>query len=498
MTHRDSLPLPLCVIGSIAIHATIVLPLLGAALTADGLRLAPKSTERQPPTEAAKTRATEDDPARSANEPLPEFPRVTEAERITLGIDDGSDQPLVTWIGYDEYEKHLARLSEVEQAAMRMTAEGGGAPSSAPPGPMSLASLASPAAPPAVTPAAVTRVDQAADSGRRPSIPPAAPPAPTPPSAPPDPTRVTSADMLGRSVEAPTPHAIPAAEDPRHEPVAPPPAPAPGLQITRPAEPPKDSDGAPLPPEPVQDDPPALDPLVRPAAGAGASEEPPPAPLEPERPQQEDPAPVPRKPPVPLPPETKESATRASEPTPPASEPQPLPTPLPENADSVPEHDEPEWHGPPAPPRSPGRAPAPTPERAEALPSRPAPAPGPPVTGELTDREADPTSTIDVPADQWRNGKPLAARGLQILTRRPELLPEYLAVQRAPVRHPIFELSFDNKGVVRRVVMLESSGAPELDDRLIDCLYRWRARGERLQAVKPNDRLTLTMRMLVR
>lgn len=139
----------------------------------------------------------------------------------------------------------------------------------------------------------------------------------------------------------------------------------------------------------------------------------------------------------------------------------------------------------------------PAPDASDA-PTRPAATPGPPADGELSDREADATSTIDVPAERWRNGRPLAARGLQILTRRPALLPEYLAVQVSPGRNPIFELQFDRQGVVRKVTMIESSGLPQLDDRLVDSLYRWRARGEQLSTLGADERLKLSMRMLVR
>ncbi|MDA0975587.1 MAG: hypothetical protein O2927_06430, partial [Planctomycetota bacterium] len=42
-----------------------------------------------------------------------------------LGIDE-SQAETVTWIGYDEYEEHLARLSEVEQSAMSTNPTSGG------------------------------------------------------------------------------------------------------------------------------------------------------------------------------------------------------------------------------------------------------------------------------------------------------------------------------------------------------------------------------------
>ena len=47
-----------------------------------------------------------------------ETPRLEQPE-IVLGIEE-SQASTLTWIGYDNYEKHLARLAQVEQAAMQL------------------------------------------------------------------------------------------------------------------------------------------------------------------------------------------------------------------------------------------------------------------------------------------------------------------------------------------------------------------------------------------
>lgn len=46
----------------------------------------------------------------------PETSPPPEEDEIKLGIEDGAPA-VVTWIGYDEYEEHLARLAQTEQAA---------------------------------------------------------------------------------------------------------------------------------------------------------------------------------------------------------------------------------------------------------------------------------------------------------------------------------------------------------------------------------------------
>lgn len=229
-----------------------------------------------------------------------------------------------------------------------------------------------------------------------------------------------------------------------------------------------------------------------------ANDAPPPAPARPLVPPQ---PPAPPPPPVPPSPEQdpeKPPAPGELQPTPtqPAQPPQPTPTPVPPAPDAVPANPNPAPSAPPAPPPAPASAPAPA--AGSGLPNRPSATPGPPASGEQSDRESDATSLMDVPADKWQNGKPLAAKGLQLQTRRPDLLPEYLAIQIAPGRNPVFELHFDRDGKVRKVELIQDSGAPAIDDRLMDCLYRWRAKGDRLKTLKPDDRLKLKMRLLVR
>ncbi len=94
-----------------------------------------------------------------------------------------------------------------------------------------------------------------------------------------------------------------------------------------------------------------------------------------------------------------------------------------------------------------------------------------------------------------------AANEPRLPRRRPG--PKQVAVDEDPpgktaAQHPVFELHFDRDGKVRKVELIQDSGAPAIDDRLMDCLYRWRAKGDRLKTLKPDDRLKLKMRLLVR
>lgn len=497
MTTRSSIPLSLCIVVSLGIHAAIIVPTIGTAgLTSDEF-LAPISPE-----EIAAARQDEQTP-----EPPPELPnplvrRPTEVEQVQLGIDNGADQPLTTWIGYEEYQEHLARLSEVEQAAMRLTDAGGGEPAAASNGALSQASPHAPPPAPAQPPSAVTEVDRSAEAGQLASAKPAAPTPPAPPNAPPSPTRATESAPATPAIAiahapAPTPETRPAEAPTTPTPTVP--APAPSLALPKSADPPTTPDGAPMPPEPAPGEASKPDPIVRPADGAGESEKPiekevpsdAPRPELPEPPEEEQPPT----------PESGSATAPAMAPVkpvtaPPTPEPQEMPLPAPEDLETAPPHPNPERTAPPSPPATPEASPDTGTE--SGAPTKPGATPGPPASGEVTDREADPTSTIDVPRERWNNGRPLAAKGLKIVTRRPELLPEYIAVQGGPGRNPVFEIYFDGRGLVRKVQMIESSGFRELDDRLRDSLFKWRASGQQLKSVKPGEYLKFSMRMLVR
>jgi hypothetical protein len=111
---RDSnLPLAVGLVLSVILHAAVIVPILMAAFTSHGptSRMQParfNPEDFRPPEEEAET-------------PLPE---------VELGIDAPTPSTL-TWIGYEEYRKHLAALAEFEQAAFTDEPAGGGPPEGA-------------------------------------------------------------------------------------------------------------------------------------------------------------------------------------------------------------------------------------------------------------------------------------------------------------------------------------------------------------------------------
>ena len=89
---RDTVPLLIAVVASLSIHIAVI-PLFA------NQQFDPPFA---PPSDASHL----------------ETPPVEEDE-VTLGI-ESSEGSTLTWIGYDQYHKHLARLAPVEQAAMQI------------------------------------------------------------------------------------------------------------------------------------------------------------------------------------------------------------------------------------------------------------------------------------------------------------------------------------------------------------------------------------------
>ncbi|MFM7134581.1 MAG: hypothetical protein ACKO0W_09725, partial [Planctomycetota bacterium] len=136
---------------------------------------------------------------------------------------------------------------------------------------------------------------------------------------------------------------------------------------------------------------------------------------------------------------------------------------------------------------------------ASSVPSRPSPAgiPGDSVsrTGDLSDRESDPTSIIDVPMQNWQNGRPLAAKGIVLKPVRPRFTT--LNYVDGVGRNPVGELVFGRDGVPIQTRLLRSTGNPGVDEAIRSALFKWRASGRQLEQLKPGQTLTIRMRLIM-
>ncbi|MFO0875251.1 MAG: hypothetical protein U0575_14950 [Phycisphaerales bacterium] len=410
---------------------------------------------------------------------------VPDPDDLTLGIEAKTPSSM-TWIGYDEFVEQIAQHSEVEQAAFDddpSAGAGGQVPTdeSVPvPMPPSVAAAA-----PGGEPGGATA--DGADQPPSPPVEPAAasPEATTQPSATAPPPAETSATTTAPPLEGTSNEAAQAtpAEKPSNDPTI----------VAPPALPPDPiASSAMTPVLPANGELPLIVPVVDGFKGMwifGRS-------IEADAPPIADGAMA-----------TQPDATTPRADSPGAGDGGHAPTASGEGA----------AHGAPgaapddpAQPNQPGRSGQPgsstagseasgpnaTPSSASAPPA----APGPPVNrahadGAQADRESDATSVVDVPPDQWKRGKPLAASGLEIKTRRP-VFPELTRLTAAP-GNPVVEIFFDRTGVPRKANIVRSSGDPRIDGPVVDSLYRWRASGSQLARLREGETMRIEMRLML-
>jgi len=455
---HPNLPLLAGVVVSLLLHGTLLAPKLQRMLSEahdgqDRTRRADFSVEKEMEKRQART----------------EEQKQTEDDLIKLGIEDGTTQSTMTWIGYNEYQEHLARLSEVDQAAFRDTDQGGQPMPQARPAPPMVPQVPSPAeaAPPAP--------DAQAAVAAEPSPPqPMQPPQPTRPSQPPQPAQRPPEPARPAEPPPPTPDRR---EDAR--PTPPPPPPPPKTAATAPTAP--DEKAIQIPEAKTTQAEPMIQPVDK--APENPSDQPPPPDAQPEVKAE----PTPPAQATPPQPQQPPAATPPQQPTATPVEPAPAQPPSPPQQPVPPTKAAP---GKTQPSASPATGPSPDPS------ARPGAKPGPKADGDLSDRESDATSTVNVPPSQWRTGKPLAAKGLKVLTKRP-YFDELTSVTTAP-RAPLALIEFDREGKAVNCTLLESSGFQGWDQPIIDSLYGWRAQGKQLEQLKPGETVKFKIRLLLK
>ena len=441
-------------------------------------------------------------------------------EEVRLGIDE-STAITMNWIGYDQYEQHLAELAEVEQAAYRLQAASGSRGTASPllpPSPPSPSVAVSPNPSETGLPASAAGTDAATPTNlvSQPTPEAASPAASTPPSeatvtrgsdpelARPLPTPEMPAiarqepDRGGPAEEAPNsqdpslPSAAsnPATDDPRRDPSTAPDDPS----VPSPTAPRNPGNGTkPSPPvaDPSKTDP-RNDPRTDPTQEPRPSETDPSKVLNPAAPgtapdssprDASDPNATSIKPPQDAPVDPRDpNAPRDAAIDPskqnPAGDPAVLPT---SGAQG-------------------GGVPGPQPAEGESkTPAPPAPAGDPgdttAKTGELSDRESDPTSIIEVPMTSWRNGKPLASKGIELKPVRPRFTT--LNMLDGVARNPIGELVIGRDGVPQIARIVRSTGNPSIDEAIRSALFKWRASGKQLEKLKPGQTVTIRLRLIM-
>lgn len=235
-------------------------------------------------------------------------------------------------------------------------------------------------------------------------------------------------------------------------------------------------------PQPASPEPAPPSPQSPPSQPAMAAA--PPVPAEPPVTESEQPVAEPARALIAQPAEVKPELPMPVEPVAPAEAEQ-IATPLPET-EPAPERAEPDEPAQPQP-ESPPAAPKPVPRT---------PAKGGGETGAQSDRES-PASSI-LTAEWTKLGQPIAAKGLEIKTRKPRFT-QYTRLMGAQ-RDPIVRVHFRRDGRVELVEMVRSSGNPDVDRPVTDAIYQWRATGQSLERIpepSPPGTLPVEFRILL-
>ncbi len=123
------------------------------------------------------------------------------------------------------------------------------------------------------------------------------------------------------------------------------------------------------------------------------------------------------------------------------------------------------------------------------------------IAGLPSDRESVATALKEaVDLDDW--SKPLARKGLEIKTVRPRWRTTTL-LTRLP-RNPVVMISFGKDGRVVKAEFIRHegrtlhTGSREVDEPLLDAVYKWRATGKELEQLKDGDTVSFAIRIVLR
>lgn len=120
--------------------------------------------------------------------------------------------------------------------------------------------------------------------------------------------------------------------------------------------------------------------------------------------------------------------------------------------------------------------------------------PGSEHAGERSERESD-ASSLTEPVEVLP-GQPAAAEGLEIITRRP-IFTRYTRTTVLP-DNPRIKVTFDRTGRVTKAVITQTSGYADVDNPVINSVYQWVAKGERLAALTASGEFTLSVQIILR
>ena len=110
---------------------------------------------------------------------------------------------------------------------------------------------------------------------------------------------------------------------------------------------------------------------------------------------------------------------------------------------------------------------------------------------EPSELESDPTSIVEVPRENWKTGRPIAAEGIILRPRRPSFTA-HQSVTNAP-RGLTALLVIDHRGRPIDVEVISGTGSASIDRSLVASLYRWRAAGDKINALDEERTFKITI-----
>ncbi len=127
----------------------------------------------------------------------------------------------------------------------------------------------------------------------------------------------------------------------------------------------------------------------------------------------------------------------------------------------------------------------PTPSQEQVVVTKPKP------VAEPSDLESDAASIVEVPRENWKTGRPIAAEGIILRPRRPSFTA-HQSVTNAPGGLTAL-LVIDQRGRPIDVKVLRGTGSSSIDRSLVASLYRWRAAGEKIDAIGVDETINITI-----
>ncbi len=105
-----------------------------------------------------------------------------------------------------------------------------------------------------------------------------------------------------------------------------------------------------------------------------------------------------------------------------------------------------------------------------------------PTSAPRDEQAADPVQMTDHEL-AWRPGGVLVGEGIEVVTARPEfgIITRLTAIPESTE----VELVFDSDGMVNQARLLGSTGFGDVDAAVLASLYKWRARGEKIENADP-------------